>query len=414
MTPAMESKLNGLRGKKILWVTSILGFALFKQSLLEILKCLAIRGHSVVLIAMWPKSSVRVETPKVHILPVPLKYVPLISRVMYAIILWFFLPFYIIVSKPDFVMLEPDVTIFGSVPGLFVSRFRKAKFVLDVRSIPVDTGFRGFQQNLLFTASILMAKKLFDGMTIITSLMRKEVCSKFNIDPSKVGVWTSGVSTKLFDPENCISDGKKLKRKLGLTGKFVVFYHGALGLNRGLTETIEAIKILRHKQPNIVFFLLGTGLDVTTLRALIQKKDLQENVIIHNPVDQSGVPKFICMCDIGIVPLPDHPFWRFQSPLKLLEYLAMEKVVVLTEIPAHKAVIGKAKCGIYVSSAKPMEIARTIEYAYLNGENLGEWGKIGRKIVEEDYTWEKVARDLENYLLLIDYAADCFLKFEKE
>jgi glycosyltransferase involved in cell wall biosynthesis len=321
---------------------------------------------------------------------------------MFALVLWFFLPVYIIVSKPDFIVTEPDVTILSSIPGLFVSRFRKAKFILDVRSTPVETmGFRGFQQNLWFTASVLVAKKLFDGMTIITYLMKKEVCSKFDIDPSEVGVWTSGVSTKLFDPENCISDSKKLKRKLGLTGKFVVFYHGAFSLTRGLTETIEAIKMLIHKHPNIVFFLLGTGPNVTDLRALIRKEGLQENVIIHNPVDQSEVPKFIGMCDICIVPLPDHPFWRFQSPLKLLEYLAMEKVVILTDIPAHRAVIGKAKCGVYISSVNPMEIAKAIEYVYLNKDSLKERGKIGRKIVKREYTWEKVAGSLENYLLSI-------------
>ena len=168
------------------------------------------------------------------------------------------------------------------------------------------------------------------------------------------------------------------------------------------------MKILRHKHPNTVFFLLGTGSNVTMrlLRALICKEGLQENVIIHNPVDQSEVPKFIGISDVCIVPLPDHPFWRFQSPLKLLEYLAMEKVVVLTAIPAHQAVVGKAKCGIYVSSVEPMEIAKAIECAYFNRENLEEWGKTGRKIVKEGYTWEKVARDLENYLLWIDDRAD--------
>jgi glycosyltransferase involved in cell wall biosynthesis len=49
-----------------------------------------------------------------------------------------------------------------------------------------------------------------------------------------------------------------------------------------------------------------------------------------------------------------------------------------------------------------MEIARAIEYAHINKENLEKWGKIGRKIIKEKYTWEKVARDLESYLLLID------------
>jgi glycosyltransferase involved in cell wall biosynthesis len=408
MSLSRESKPNGNRGRKILWVTPLLDFLLHKASLLDILRNLTMRRHSIVLITMWSRNFVREKTPKMRIMSVPLTYVPLISPVMFAIVLWFFLPVYMVISKPDFIIFEPDITILSSIVGRFVSRFRKVKFVLDVRSTPVETvGFRGFQTKLWFNASVLVAKKLFDGMTIITSLMKKEVCSKFDIDPGKVGVWTSGVSVELFDPENCISDCKELKRKLGLTGKFIVFYHGAFSFGRGLTETIEAIKIVRRKHPNIVFFLLGTGPNFNMLRALIRKENLQENVIMHNPVDQSEVPKFIGMCDIGIVPLPNHPFWRFQSPLKLLEYLAMEKVVILTDIPAHRAVVDKAKCGIYISSVKPMEMANAIEYAYLNKENLEEWGKVGRKIVTEEYTWEKVARDLENYLFSIDDKADC-------
>jgi len=322
---------------------------------------------------------------------------------MFTLVLFFFLPISIIISKPDRVILSPDVSILGSLPGLLISQFKKVKFVLDIRSIPVETvGFRGFLHRFWFSVSVLIAKKVFDGITIITPAMKKEICNAFDVDPDRVGVWTSGVSDSLFNPENLTAKRLELKRKLGLTGKFVVFYHGVFTATRGLTETIEAMKILRRKHPNIVFFLLGTGPTVTMLRALIQKENLQENVIITNPVNQSEVPKYIGICDIGIVPLPDHPYWRFQSPLKLLEYLAMEKVVILTDIPAHRAVIGEAKCGLYISSVKPMEIAKAIEYAYLNKENLEEWGKNGREIVKEKFTWKKVARDLENYLLSID------------
>jgi glycosyltransferase involved in cell wall biosynthesis len=244
----------------------------------------------------------------------------------------------------------------------------------------------------------LIAKRLFDGITIITPLMKEVVCNDFDLDPRKVGVWTSGVSDSLFNPENFISESMELKRKFGLTRKFVVFYHGVFTPSRGLIETIDALKILLPKYPNIVFFLLGTGPLASELNALIQTEGLQENVIIGNPVDQVEVPKFISMSDVGIVPLPDHPYWRFQSPLKLLEYLAMEKVVILTDIPAHRAVIDEAKCGVYVSLVNPLEIAKAIEYVYLNEDSLKEWGKIGREIVKREYTWEKVAGNLENYL----------------
>lgn len=398
------SRLIDFQKITILWVNPLtLDIFLHSTALLDILRQFAKLGHKVSVISVRSRDVSQIKNPQVQMIFVPLRFVPFVSTIMFAIVLFFFLPIFIIISKPDRVILGPDVSILSSLPGLLVSRFNKVKFVLDIRSIPVETvGFRGFLHKFWFSVSVLIAKRSFAGITIITPLMKNEICNGFDVDPDKTGVWTSGVSDSLFNPEKLTAKKLELKRKLGLTGKFVVFYHGIFTATRGLTETIEAIKILRHKYPSIVFFLLGTGPMVSMLRALIRKMNLQENVIIHNPVDQSEIPKFIGISDICIVPLPDHPYWRFQSPLKLLEYLAMEKVVILTDIPAHRAVVGEAKCGLYISSAKPMEIAKAIEYVYFNKEKLKEWGKIGREIVKENFTWKKVARDLENYLLSID------------
>ena len=403
---AVLTKERTINYQKIstLWVSfTILDVDLHKTALLHILRQFAEFGHKPSLIAVRSKNASQIEDPRVRIVSVPLRYVPVVSPVMFTIVLVFFLPVFIIISKPDFIIFDPDVYILSSLPTLLISKFKEVKFVLDVRTVPVETvGFRGFLRKFWFSVSILVAKELFDGITIITPSMKKKVCSDFALNPDKVGVWTSGVSDSLFNPRNFILESAELKRRLGLTGKFIVFYHGVFTPTRGLTETIDALKILLPKYPNIVFFLLGTGPLASKLSALIQKEGLQGNVIIANPVNHSEVPKFISMCDVGIVPLPDHPYWRFQCPLKLLEYLAMEKVVILTDIPAHRAVIGEAKCGIYISSVKPMEIANAIEYVYLNKDSLKERGKIGREIVKREYTWEKVAGSLENYLLSID------------
>jgi glycosyltransferase involved in cell wall biosynthesis len=77
----------------------------------------------------------------------------------------------------------------------------------------------------------------------------------------------------------------------------------------------------------------------------------------------------------------------------------MSKVVVATNIPANKEIIGQSKCGIYVSSIDPKEIAGAIAFAHANREKLREWGSFGRAIIEEKYTWEKIAENFGNYLL---------------
>jgi len=404
MTTLRRQRPNNMRKGKIVFVSSLtLDIDLFKSSTLEILTSLSKRGYSTCLVAMRSKNACQIKNSDVHIVTVPLRHVPIVSSVMYTLILLFLVPLYIVFSEPDFVVTHPDVSTIGSMPWLFWGKFCRVKFILDIRSTPVETrGFQGFLQKSLFATSIIIAKKFFDGITIITDLMKKELCENFSINPDNVGVWTSGVSTTLFRPEDCLAESVDLKKRLGLFQKFVVFYHGGLRRTGGLIETVESMKLLKRRGLPIVLFLLGDGSAVNTLENLIQSETLQDMVAMHKPVDYSEVPKYIGISDVCIIPLPYHPYWRFQCPLKLLEYMAMEKVVIATDIPAHRLIIDKADCGIYVSSIKPPEIEKAIVYVYHNKGKLPEWGKTGRTIVDENYTWGKVAEDLENYLLSIN------------
>jgi glycosyltransferase involved in cell wall biosynthesis len=326
---------------------------------------------------------------------IPLRYVPYLSGFMYALIVFLYLPFYVLYSKPDIIITEPrDMTVFCSTSILLFPRSARPKIILDIRSTPVASSY---MKTLLFNTTVDLAKRVFDGITIITPMMKKEVCDKFHINPKFVGVWSDGASTTLFEPSKY--NMRATKEKLGLNNKFVIFYHGALGGGRGITECIKAIEMLRNHNPNIVLFLLGKGPYLPTIKEQIQKSRVQDRVIIHDAVDYENVPKFISMCDVGLVLLQDLPIWRNQCPLNLLEYLAMKKVVIATDIPAHREIIGKSECGIYISSTDPEEIARGVLYAVHNRRKLKEWGAHGRMIIEEKYGWEKIAKNFEACLL---------------
>lgn len=398
----MWLRLYELSRKKIVAVYFLfldVDLSLHKTSQIQILTNLAELGYDVFLIALHSAKKYQFKNSKMHVTSIPLRFVPLISRIIFAFLVLVFLPFYILYLKPDFIITEPDVTVFGLIPIHLFPRSIRPKIVLDIRSTPVETtGRRGHRYTLCFYTAVYIAKKLFDGMTIITHPMKKKICDRFNINSRLVGVWSSGTSLTLFRPEKNVDKGKMLRKKFGLSRKFIVFYHGNFGSCRGLVETINSIEILKDKFSDIVLFLIGTGPALHVLEELIHKKGIQDRVVIQGPVEHSDVPKFIAMCDVGIVPLPDMPDWRHQCPLKLLEYLAMKKVVIVTDIPANREVIGESKCGIFISSANPDEIANAITYAYNNKEKLTEWGSIGRSIVRKRYSWKRLAKVFENYL----------------
>lgn len=367
---------------------------LHKTSRIEILRHLAKRGHETFLFALHSKEKYQPKMKDVHVISIPLRYIRYLSSLAYTLLLFLFLPFYFINLKPDFIIVEPnDLAFLCLLPTLLFPRSKRPKIIMDVRSTPVLSGPK---ETLVFNTAIYIAKKLFDGITIITPMMRKEICAKFDIDPRLVGVWADGASTTLFNSENY--DRIAMRKRLGLDHKFVILYHGALSMQRGILESIKSIETLKGRYPDLVLFLLGDSHSFPEIKKLIQKCDVQDTVITHDKVRYEDVPQYISLCDVGLVPLPDLPIWRHQCPLKLLEYLAMGKVVIATDIPANREVIGKSKCGIYISSANPREIAKAIIYAHDNKEKLKEWGSYGRTIINEKYSWKKVAEEFENYL----------------
>jgi glycosyltransferase involved in cell wall biosynthesis len=394
----MKATKSTNRKLSILWVSF---FAENNPALHNILNQLSSMGHSTTLFSPKMNNS-HIDKAKVRLVSTQMKTIPFLSPLMFAVILLFKLPVSMIKLKPDFVIIEPYPHVLSFLPLLPIAKLQKIKLVLDIRTTPVEAkGIRNLLTHFWFSVSILISKKLLDGITIITPLMKKEICDQYALNSTAIGVWTSGVSEKTFNPQVTNVRSLELRTTLGLSGKFVVFYHGIFTATRKLSEVVRGVQKVHEKYPDVFLFLLGSGPILGELKSLTEEFD-NASVIFHDPVNHIEVPYYIAMSDVCIVPLPNHPYWRHQSPLKLLEYLAMGKPIILTDIPAHRDVLGNASLGIFISSPEPDLIAAAIEQAYINCVKLTEAGKAGRKIILENYTWSRVSDDLISYLMSLN------------
>jgi glycosyltransferase involved in cell wall biosynthesis len=329
---------------------------------------------------------------------------PLITNAFFVLLLLFFLPFYLMYSKPNYVVVEPqDATAFGLIPVALLPKSTRPKIILDARTAHIPKTSRDIN-GFFFDLSFHIAKKLFDGITTITPMMKSDFCNKYHIDSKRVGVWTSGVDTELFDPQNFSKERKELREKFGLSKKLVLFYHGTFGTvhgigSRGIVETVEGIALLKGKIDDVALFLLGWGPCSQRILELVREHEIQDRVVIHDRVDYKDVPRFIAMCDVGLQPAPDSPEWRSQCSLALLEYLAMEKPVIATALPLNRYVMGNCECGIYVSSSDPSDLAKGILSAYDHKHELEQRGSYGKTIIYQKFTWEKVAESFDEYLM---------------
>lgn len=297
--------------------------------------------------------------------------------------------------KPEVVILD-IFTFWFSFPVVLFSK-HKVVFIIDNRTpfYGLNANNIGLREKIMryYTKIAFWYCKLFlDGITVINTHYKNHICKDFKFSPSDVGVWNSGVNTEIFSVS-----GKDDKCKPSLFGnKFILMQHGEFTYERGLFETIEAISLLDKK--DIMLVLIGFGKAKTELIQKIKGLNLESRVYILPPMSYYEIPKYIRYCDCGIMPYPDIEYWKNNSPIKLLEYLAMGKVVICTNLLPFRDVMGNNKCAYYINNNEPVLIANAINYCYKNRDLLGKWGNDGIGIVRERYTWGKQAENLIGFI----------------
>jgi glycosyltransferase involved in cell wall biosynthesis len=125
---------------------------------------------------------------------------------------------------------------------------------------------------------------------------------------------------------------------------------------------------------------------------LIVANHLKDVVELRGPVDYLEVPSYVAACDVGIVPLPNHPWWRNQSPTKVLECLAMNNPLIVSDIPANRWIIGDAPVALYLKGTSPEEIADGVEAFLTTRSKLDP--SVGRQLASS-FSAASVARMIE-------------------
>ncbi len=292
--------------------------------------------------------------------------------VLHHIFLNFAMFFYLSKNlKPGDAVMTDYNSVFAALP--FV---KKARVILDVRTLPVREGFLGVLERLSFKVGLWVARRAFWGATFITEAMRQEVGRGFK----RWAVWGSGVDLNLFDPAKY--DRAAERKRWGF--EWTVFlYWGALeGRQRGL---LEAAKAFREAglPPDARLVFVGSGALAPKLRELAE---------VREPVSHREVPSLLAAADFAVIPFRNDVKIRTSFPIKLVEAMAMELPVVSTDVPPLNQFL--AEYPLWFRAPSPEELREAFEEAY---PHRGQRAKGGRKLTEE-YTYEKQVKRLADFL----------------
>jgi len=262
------------------------------------------------------------------------------------------------------------------------------KLVADIRSLPVEVNFiKKKISHMLFKKALKYAARYFDGITYITDEIRNYCRIKYGLCNHKYAVWSSGVDTRFFKPQS----------HEGPNDPFRMIYHGKVAKNRGIHNIIKALVGLEGY--NIEFNLLGSGKETHKLIDMAKKLNVEDYVNFHELVPHREVPYFINKSDIGILPFPDLPGWNTSSPIKLFEYLACGKPVIVTRIPAHLSVLKEKRFAFWAENSSPERLREAILRSYENRHLFCHMGEEARKYVVHSFDWEVQLLKLRKFLV---------------
>jgi glycosyltransferase involved in cell wall biosynthesis len=189
-------------------------------------------------------------------------------------------------------------------------------------------------------ATIAMSTEMAQYLSARTELPRSRILSL----PSLVALssrHSAGCESALRPLEEALRAHGPARRWLA--------YIGTLSLARKPTFLIDALLAARSQGLNVGLLILGVSnnpRDREQLHAYTRERQAEDFVILWPPVPEPCVTLALRNVEIGLSPFPPNTTMRFNSPLKLLEYMKAGLPVVGTAIPDQASVIESSGSGL--------------------------------------------------------------------
>jgi glycogen synthase len=204
-----------------------------------------------------------------------------------------------------------------------------------------------------------------------------------------------------------IHGGTDIERFLGvrkreyLPGHLKLLYAGQLVQHKGVHTAIEAMARLvnKHGINQITLTLVGSGHPdyEAFLRDLVKRERLDDVVIFHKPVPKDKIPAIFQRFDVLIFPsIYEEPLARITQ-----EAMASGLVVVGTTTGGTKEILRDGETGLTFAPEDADGLAEQVTRLLIDPDLCCRLARAGRQTVLENFTLDKMVKEIEAYLLSV-------------
>lgn len=225
-----------------------------------------------------------------------------------------------------------------------------------------------------------------DVIFVMAEAAKEELVKKRHVSPDKIFVKGLGVDTRLFNTDKIRRD--KIREKFNIQDEIVVGFVGVFRKYHKVDLLIQAAKILQEKGIKVNFLIIGYGNAMAIYRKFIKKNSIN-NMHFTGKIPYKNVPEYINAFHIAVIP----GCASFMYPIKVLEYGALKKPVIVPRLKAFDELIKDEYNGLFFEPDSASCLARAIERLVNSPYKRKVYGARLYKEVLGNYTWDKIGEE---------------------
>ena len=284
--------------------------------------------------------------------------------------------------RPD--MIYERYALF-SFAGIFLAKRWRIPLILEVNTPYAQAWAMYIGLNLRRLARWIEKRTLMAADHIITvTNAQRQLLVKEGVQIQNITVCHNAIDPSWFDPAR--HDGLAARKALGLKG-VVVGFVGTMNRWQGMTEFPTLLRDVLHQSKDVYFLLVGDGEFRAQLQEFCRAEGFAERVVFTGRKPHAEVPSLVAAMDIAILLNSND----YGSPMKLFEYMAMEKAIIAPAVGPVKEVLNNGETGLLIMPGNASEMAQKIVRLAGDPALRRSLGTAGRAYVVANHTWRQNA-----------------------
>lgn len=236
-----------------------------------------------------------------------------------------------------------------------------------------------------------------DALIFLTHALRQKARQWISFSQQSV-VLPEGIDLEPYEQLSQVS-ASELRKKLHLpSDKFLIGYIGRfrpLDMDKGITALVSAALEI---PPATHMYCVGGAKDELALyKNMAEEKAVANRITFLSFVDPMLVPEYARAFDVlAYIPPANDFFSYYTSPMKLFEYMAAEKPIIVSDLPAFREILDE-QSAYFIPPADSAAFVAVVRRIMENPADAIQRAKCAHERVER-YAWHHRAEAILRFL----------------